>query len=69
MPFVILVVVLCLAVAVAADYFIEKSLAQHGPLQGLSPEEIRRRRRNTRIGVVVLTVPVLVAAVVVLVLG
>lgn len=69
MPFVILVVVLCLAVAVAADYFIERSLVHHGPAQGLSPEEIARRRRNTRIAVVAFTLPVLVAAVVVLVLG
>lgn len=69
MPFVILVVVLSLAVAVAADYFIERSLMHHGPAQGLSPEEIARRRRNTRIGVVALTLPVLIAAGAVLVLG
>ncbi|MQA05319.1 MAG: hypothetical protein GEV07_22215 [Streptosporangiales bacterium] len=69
MGFTVLVVVLAVAVAGVADFFIEKSLAQHGLAQGLSAAEVTKKRRNTRLGIVALTLPVVIAAVVVTVLG
>lgn len=66
--FPILVAVLSVIVAVAADYFIEASLRRTGPSEGLSPEEIRRRCRRTRLGVAALTLPVLAVVAVTMVL-